>query len=195
LKGASVLLFKNEELRKYQYFAYSEWPGGLFISPSMPGTRGGGPIAAAYASMLSMGTKGYMEQTQKLYDTCEYLKKEIGQIGCLMVLGNPMSSLFAFRSTDPKVNIFSVADEMEKNGWKIECQNKPDSIHCTSFPKHIQVKEKFIEDLKDAVNVIISDPEKYQSKGKTGMYGMTAVVPDEVIFEDFLKAFLSKLYQ
>lgn len=29
-KGASVIVYRNAELRKYQYFAYSEWPGGLF---------------------------------------------------------------------------------------------------------------------------------------------------------------------
>ena len=41
LQGASVVLYKNEELRKHQIFAYSGWPGGLFGSPSMAGTRPG----------------------------------------------------------------------------------------------------------------------------------------------------------
>jgi sphinganine-1-phosphate aldolase len=53
-KGVSVILYKSKDIRKYQYFAYSIWPGGLFVSPSMPGTRGGGPIASAYASMLAL---------------------------------------------------------------------------------------------------------------------------------------------
>lgn len=69
IKGASVLLypkhyffvstliqnrFKNEKYRKYQFYAWSGWPGGLFVSPTMQGTRSGGPIAAAWASMLAM---------------------------------------------------------------------------------------------------------------------------------------------
>jgi sphinganine-1-phosphate aldolase len=45
-KGASVILYKNDDIRSYQYFAYSEWPGGLFGSPSMSGSRPGGMIAA-----------------------------------------------------------------------------------------------------------------------------------------------------
>lgn len=41
-----------------QYFAYSEWPGGLFVSPSMLGTRAGGPIASAWATMRHLGSDG-----------------------------------------------------------------------------------------------------------------------------------------
>ena len=37
-----MILYKNEEIRKHQIFAYSRWPGGLFGSPSMAGTRPGG---------------------------------------------------------------------------------------------------------------------------------------------------------
>ncbi len=42
LQGASVVLYRNSDYRKYQYFAYSHWPGGLMGSPSMAGTRPGG---------------------------------------------------------------------------------------------------------------------------------------------------------
>lgn len=51
-KGASVILYKNAELRSYQYFAYASWPGGLFGSPSLTGSRPGGIIAAAWAAMV-----------------------------------------------------------------------------------------------------------------------------------------------
>jgi sphinganine-1-phosphate aldolase len=41
MKGASVVLYRNNNIRKYQVFAYSEWPGGLFGSPGLAGTRPG----------------------------------------------------------------------------------------------------------------------------------------------------------
>ena len=41
LQGASVVLYRSAELRRYQIFAYAEWPGGLFGSPSMAGSRPG----------------------------------------------------------------------------------------------------------------------------------------------------------
>ena len=34
-KGASVILYKTAKLRSYQYFSYANWPGGLFVSPSV----------------------------------------------------------------------------------------------------------------------------------------------------------------
>ena len=55
-KGASVLVWRNEMLRSFQYFAYSNWPGGLFCSPSMSGSRPGGVIAAAWAAMVAMAS-------------------------------------------------------------------------------------------------------------------------------------------
>ena len=40
-KGTSVLLYRNEELRRYQYFTATEWPGGLYLSPTFAGSRPG----------------------------------------------------------------------------------------------------------------------------------------------------------
>ena len=51
-KGASCLLYKTQLLRAYQYFAYSTWPGGLFGSPSLAGSRPGGMIAAGECRMI-----------------------------------------------------------------------------------------------------------------------------------------------
>ncbi len=51
-KGSSVLLYANPELRRYQYTAVTEWSGGLYISPSAPGSRPGGLIAQTWASLV-----------------------------------------------------------------------------------------------------------------------------------------------
>jgi sphinganine-1-phosphate aldolase len=37
-KGASVILYRNQELRKFQFYAFSTWPGGLYISPTILGS-------------------------------------------------------------------------------------------------------------------------------------------------------------
>jgi len=41
LQGASAVIYKNEDIRKHQLFSYTAWPGGLFGSTSMAGTRSG----------------------------------------------------------------------------------------------------------------------------------------------------------
>jgi len=35
------VIYKNEDIRKHQLFSYTAWPGGLFGSTSMAGTRSG----------------------------------------------------------------------------------------------------------------------------------------------------------
>eukprot|EP01080_Neovahlkampfia_damariscottae_P009572 gene9572-1775_t len=172
-KGVSVILYKNKDIRKYQFFSYSQWCGGLFVSPSMPGTRGGGPIASAYASMLGLGLEGFKQQTKFIMETCDYIKSEVNKMEDLKIIGNPESSLLSFESTNSKINIFSVGDVLEESGWKMECQRLPDSIHCTVFPLHAKTRESFISALKQAVKTVKENPEKYKKEGITAMYGMT----------------------
>ena len=38
LKGSSVLVYRDKGLRRNQYFAYPDWPGGLYVSPGMAGS-------------------------------------------------------------------------------------------------------------------------------------------------------------
>ena len=49
LKGSSVLLFRPKELRREQYVVIDSWPGGLYASPGMSGSRSGGLIAARFS--------------------------------------------------------------------------------------------------------------------------------------------------
>ena len=73
-KGASVIVYRNSEIRNFQFICYSGWPGGLYISPTLLGTRNGGPIAAAWASLLSIGEDGYLDITKKIMDIVAYFK-------------------------------------------------------------------------------------------------------------------------
>ena len=57
-KGASVILYKNRALRRHQFFATTDWSGGIYISPTMTGTRAGGAIAAAFAVLNFLGAEG-----------------------------------------------------------------------------------------------------------------------------------------
>jgi sphinganine-1-phosphate aldolase len=40
------------------YFATTDWPGGLYASPSMAGSRPGAIIAATWAALVAIGDKG-----------------------------------------------------------------------------------------------------------------------------------------
>lgn len=44
--------------------AVTEWSGGLYISPTIAGSRAGGLIAGAWAAMMSLGLNGNEEKKE-----------------------------------------------------------------------------------------------------------------------------------
>ncbi|MFX1324387.1 MAG: pyridoxal phosphate-dependent decarboxylase family protein, partial [Promethearchaeota archaeon] len=67
-KGASTILYRKERIWKYQFSVYTDWSGGIYISPSMRGTRPGGAIAAAWSAMKTLGIEGYMKLAKIVMD-------------------------------------------------------------------------------------------------------------------------------
>lgn len=195
-KGASVLVYRSDDYRQYQYFSYAGFPGGLYSSPTMCGTRGGGPFAAAWASLVMLGEKGYLERTKVILDTVKFILNGINGIPELKIIGKPNMSILSFGSTNPDVNIFAVADYLEDHkGWKMERQQNPDTLHLTVMSRHFDRKEALIQDLKDAIAYIKGHPElDLASKGSCAMYGMVAKIPSQDVILQFLQTLMLRLY-
>jgi sphinganine-1-phosphate aldolase len=68
-KGVSVLLYSSDKYRKHQYFVTSYWPGGLYGTPGLSGSRSGVFIASAWISMMKLGFKGYRENARILKES------------------------------------------------------------------------------------------------------------------------------
>lgn len=182
-KGVSVLLYRNEEIRRSQYFAYADWPGGLFVSPTMTGTRPGGAIAAAWAIMKYLGLEGYIKLAEKTMQTTEKFLKGIALIPELTTLGEPQASIFSLTSED--VNILVVADQMEAKGWHIDRQQYPTSLRFMITPAHENIADQFIEDLRAAVQFAKSNPLSAK-EGTAAMYGMVGQIVDKTQVHEYI---------
>lgn len=68
-KGSSVVMYRTRELRKFQYFLQTDWPGGVYGSPTMAGSRPGALSAGCWAAMMHFGRDGYIETTKDIL-TC-----------------------------------------------------------------------------------------------------------------------------
>eukprot|EP00118_Oscarella_pearsei_P026722 m.310347 g.310347 ORF g.310347 m.310347 type:complete len:537 (+) comp51007_c0_seq1:154-1764(+) len=191
LKGASLILYRNAEIRKHQLFAYSSWPGGLFGSPGMTGSRPGGNIAASWAALRSIGQDGYLKMAGKLMEVTLTLQSGIRDIPGLTILGKPHMTAFAFASNDPQVDILALADAMEGKGWKIERQQFPTSVHCSILPSHLKLVDKLLSDLKNSTEEVKG---KKARPGTAAIYGMVGNIPDKAIVDRFIKQFLSDVY-
>jgi sphinganine-1-phosphate aldolase len=60
-KGASVVLYRDKELRKYQIFTCANWSGYTMINATVQSSKSGGPLAAAWAVLHFIGDGGYLE--------------------------------------------------------------------------------------------------------------------------------------
>ena len=85
-KGTSVVLYRTEKLRSYQYFTYTEWPGGIYFSPTMAGSRSGALSAACWASLVSIGEEGFMNIAKNIMTAANTIKKGIDAIPELKIL-------------------------------------------------------------------------------------------------------------
>jgi sphinganine-1-phosphate aldolase len=151
-KGASVILYRNRDLRRYQFHVYTDWPGGIYASPGMPGTRPGGPIAAAWAILNYLGEEGYLALTDTVMKTVRKLQDGIRAIPELKILGEPVMSIMAIASD--RLNVFEIGDEMALRGWTLDRQQFPPSLHVTVTPAHAQVADQFLADLDQVVKLV-----------------------------------------
>ncbi|KAL3892346.1 hypothetical protein ACJMK2_004559 [Sinanodonta woodiana] len=193
-KGSSVIVYRNSEIRKFQIYTYAQWPGGLYGSPSMAGTRPGGNIAASWASMKALGEDGYLRKAKELMETTIKLKAGIQNIQGLCILGEPHMTAFAIGSSDPDINMQAVADVMEQRGWKMERNMNPDSIHCSILPHHVGVVDELLAVLKSSAQEV-KENKSLAKKGTAAMYGMMATIPDKAIINDFITEFFSEIYK
>ena len=122
-KGSSVILYSSKEFIHCQYFVSTKWSGGLFISPTMAGSRSGGIIAATWAAMMNHGFDGYAKASKAIFDTMGFIVNAIRQIEGLQVLGNPQVCIVAFSSK--VINVYSLSDEMKKKGWLLSALQYP----------------------------------------------------------------------
>lgn len=151
LKGTSVVLYRSNDYRRYQYFTFPDWPGGIYASPTSAGSRSGGLSAATWASMVSLGEEGYLQAARAIMDVAERMKAGVEGIEELIVIGEP-TFLISFRSE--AVDVFHVNDFMKTRGWRFNCLQLPPALHfCVTMPQTrvANLAETFAGDLRDGV--------------------------------------------
>ncbi|NOX60670.1 MAG: aminotransferase class V-fold PLP-dependent enzyme [Chloroflexi bacterium] len=191
-KGTSVALYRTPALRRYQYFTATDWPGGLYASPTMAGSKPGALIAVAWAVMLKIGREGYLEATRRILETGEQIREGVESIPGLYVLGDPLW-VIAFASDE--VDIYRVMDAMAHRGWSLNGLQFPPAVHMAVTLRHTQpgVAERFLSDLAESVEEVRSQPET--SGGMAPIYGMAASIPFRGMVADILRRYMDLLYR
>jgi glutamate/tyrosine decarboxylase-like PLP-dependent enzyme len=191
-KGTSVVLYRGTELRSHQYFTATEWPGGLYFSPTLAGSRPGGLSAACWAAMVATGEDGYLEATRRVLATGAAIRDGIAAIPRLRVLGDPLW-VIAFASDGP--DIYRVHEQMTRRGWSLNALQRPPAVHLCVTLRHTEpgVAERFLADLRASVAGAQAEPAG--GPGAVPVYGLAATIPFRGMVRDLLKRYIDLLYR
>lgn len=204
-KGASMLLWRSIEGMRHQFFVATDFPGGIYASPTMIGTRPGGPIAAAWAALHALGEDGYRELAAAAAGAADRLRAGIAAIPGLAVLGAPDATIVAYTATSSEsrafgargsavgLDVYAIADRLEARGWTVDRQHRPASIHLTVTANHAPIVDTYLADLAAAVDDVRRDPGLARS-GTAPMYGMAARMPLRSLVASRVRKVFADLY-
>ena len=143
------------------------------------------------------------------YRSTRIMMEGVKAIDGLEILGTPDATLFAIASE--KYDVHSIADEMSENGWYINRQQLPPSLHIFVTDIHVGKEQMFIDDLKDAVkkagslrkvlspsyfNKLMDMAGKGGESGgnrKAAMYGMMGALKGSDKLEEIVEDFIDQL--
>jgi glutamate/tyrosine decarboxylase-like PLP-dependent enzyme len=192
-KGTSVVLYRGRELRRHQFYVATEWPGGLYYSPTLAGSRPGGLVAAAWASLVSMGEDGYVKASKAILETGAEIRAGVDTIDQLHVLGDPLW-VIAFGSNE--VDIFEVMARMAERGWSLNGLHHPPAVHIAITLRHTRpgVGQRFLADLAEAVEETRSAGGE-ATTGAAPMYGMAATFPARAAVGEMITRYIDRIYE
>lgn len=126
-KGVSVLLYRDRDRHRRQWFATSAWPGYAVVNPTVLGSRTVMPIAAGWAVSQALGRTGFAELTGRLARAADSLRETIDGIEGLRVVGDPVGPLLAVAADvdvpeDRRVDPHRWSDAVREHGWVLQPQ-------------------------------------------------------------------------
>jgi len=154
-KGASLLVHRDEDQLRRQYFLFDGWPGGLYGSATTAGTRPAAPIAAAWATVSHLGLDGYLRLADQVRAVSRRIRDGVDGIQGLRVTGDPVPGVLQIAADAdpatgaPVLDIGAVGDVMDDRGWHLDRQQG--GLHAILSPSHVAVADEFLSDLAAAV--------------------------------------------
>lgn len=184
-KGASLVLYRSKDLRKYQIFACSHWTGYTIINNAVQSSRSGGPMAAAWAVLNYIGDDGYLEIARKKLEATKRIIQGIENIKDLRLMTRPDMCMLSF--TSDTISVFHLIDEMNSMGWYIQpalrFEHSKENIHLSINYSNVEWVDDFIRDLEKCVEKVRTVP--FGELGAAVKAEFEKMNPDELTNETF----------
>jgi sphinganine-1-phosphate aldolase len=188
-KGASVIMYHNKELMKYQYFIDDKWTGGIYATPTLAGSRDGNIVSLTWATLMKIGYKGYEDNYLKILEVKDYLLQELKNIKELFVYGEPKLSVVAVGSEDFDINLLS--SKLKDKKWNLNMIQNPKGFHiCLTNCHSKEVIDQLINDIKETIKDIDMN---YKGEKSTCIYGTAQEISDKEIIREVVSEYLYTL--
>eukprot|EP01083_Nonionella_stella_P258983 884558_1 len=159
VKGTSVLMFRNNELRRCGYFCMPQSTIGLYSTPTILGSKNGAVIAACWATMIYFGKNGYREEAMKIMNATEYIKDAIinnpNINKYIEIMGEPVISIICWKIRDniqqkykDDIHVYQFSDAMKRKGWALDNCINPACTHMCVTGANCGAYKKFVVDLE-----------------------------------------------
>ena len=192
-KGASTVLYRTMDYFRDQIFAEVDWCGGAYGGATMAGTRPGGAIAAAWASLHALGEDGFVANARAVMEAAGRFSEGIRAIPELATLGSPAMGVLAYGAKGNRLSIYAVADRLERKGWHVDRLQWPEAIHLILNPGHSKIVDQYLQDLREAVAYVKANPDA-TLEGMAPMYGLIAKMPLRKMVKRNVVGILAQLY-
>ncbi|KAL1512147.1 hypothetical protein AB1Y20_005415 [Prymnesium parvum] len=206
-KGASVIAFRDPELRRLSWFPITDGPS-IYVTPTMQemrgprahetadgarlsrmgcercekhrGARSGATMASAWATLMYMGKDGYMKATLGLHAIFEQVRQAVRETDGVRLLVDSDLAVVPIASDSAEINIYAVASMMERRGWNMFTAQKPPAMSFCIGEQHKHLIPKWAADLKESVAAVRADPG-LKIEGDAAVYGAIDNLPAEVL--------------
>jgi glutamate/tyrosine decarboxylase-like PLP-dependent enzyme len=159
-KGASVVLYRDAELRRHQLYAKAAWTGYTVINTTFQSTKSGGALAATWATLNHVGDAGYLAIAERTAAAVDAICAGVDALDDLSVMVRPESNLVTLVSDT--VNVFDVVDHMRTRRWYVQPQlgfaGSQRNIHLSVGGASIDLVPELIEDLDQACRAAKAAP-------------------------------------
>jgi sphinganine-1-phosphate aldolase len=187
-KGCSVVMFRTKELRRGSFFAIGDWHGGMYVTPTMQGSRSGAVITGTWAALMKQGKDGFQEKARSLLTAAKGIREDIKKIPELILVSEDDTTCVCFTST--KVNCAALNDLLLKNHrWSMNTIQKPLSSHLVVTDANAGNWKEFGPALRDCVEYLVAHPEE-NNRGDAAYYGMTEKIPNTGVIGDMIVMYL-----
>lgn len=188
-KGASVIMYHNKELMKYQYFIDENWTGGIYATPTLAGSRDGNIISLTWATLMRTGLNGYQENYERIINIKDYFLSRLQEIKELYIFGEPKLSVVAVGSELFDINLLS--SKLKDKKWNLNMIQKPKGFHICLTNCHTEnVIDQLIKDIKDTIEDIDLN---HKGEKSTCIYGTAQEITDEEIVKEVVSEYLYTL--